>query len=74
MSDTYSLCESKAYFGCLDGRLRSPLFGHEIEFLVKGGDETYGVRCAEYFEKITAENLEAERAFRGARRVRDRLS
>lgn len=58
MSDTYSLCESKAYFGCLDGRLRSPLFGHEIEFLVKGGDETYGVRCAEYFEKITAENLE----------------
>ncbi|MCM1164652.1 MAG: hypothetical protein NC299_12695 [Lachnospiraceae bacterium] len=57
MSDKYSLCESRAYFGCLDGRLRSPLFGREIEFLVKGNDEIYARRCAEYFEKITAENL-----------------
>lgn len=53
----YSLCESKAYFGCLDGRLRSPLFGRETEFLVKGGGEAYARRCAEYFEGITAENL-----------------
>lgn len=58
MSDNYSLCESKSYFGCLDGLLRSPLFGHEIEFLAKGCDETYACRCAEYFEGITAENLE----------------
>ena len=58
MSDNYSLCESKAYFGCLDGRLRSPLFGYEIEFLAKGCDELYARRCAEYFEKITADNLE----------------
>lgn len=57
MNDTYAMRESKAYFGCLDGRLSSPLFGREIAFLVKGGDEIYGARCAEYFEKITAENL-----------------
>lgn len=57
MSDRYSLCESRSYFGCLDGRLRSPLFGHEIEFLAKGCDEIYAERCAEYFEKITVENL-----------------
>lgn len=56
MSDNYSLCESRAYFGCLDGRLRSPLFGREIAFLVKGG-EVYGERCAEWFEGLTAENL-----------------
>ncbi len=57
MNDNYSLCESKAYFGCLDGRLRSPLFGGEIVFLVKGDDPVYARRCAEYFEGITAENL-----------------
>lgn len=57
MNDNYSLCESKAYFGCLDGRLKSPLFGREIVFLVKGRDEVYARRCAEFFEGITAENL-----------------
>lgn len=57
MSDNYSLCESKSYFGCLDGRLRSPLFGREIEFLAKGCEETYAIRCAEYFEGITVDNL-----------------
>lgn len=57
MNENYSLCESKAYFGCLDGRLRSPLFGGEIVFLVKGSDELYARRCAEFFEGITAENL-----------------
>ncbi len=57
MNDNYSLCESKAYFGCLDGRLRSPLFGREIAFLAKGSEELYARRCAEYFEGITADNL-----------------
>ncbi|MBD5129379.1 MAG: hypothetical protein HDT43_05595 [Ruminococcaceae bacterium] len=57
MSDKYSLCESRSYFGCLDGELDSPLFG-ETEFLAKGCDETYARRCAEYFEGITADNLE----------------
>ena len=58
MSDNYSLCESKAYFGCLDGRLKSPLFGGDIVFLVKGNDELYARRCAEFFEGITMDNLE----------------
>lgn len=57
MNDNYSLCESKAYFGCLDGRLKSPLFGREIAFLVKGGEEVYARRCAEFFEGVTVENL-----------------
>lgn len=57
MSDNYSLRESKAYFGCLDGRLRSPLFGGEIAFLAKSCEEVYARRCAEWFEGITAENL-----------------
>lgn len=41
----------------LSGRAAAvSLFGKETEFLVKGG-EVYGMRCAELFEGITADNL-----------------
>lgn len=58
MGDKYSLRVSSSRFGCLDGRLRSPLFGREIPFLAKGCDEVYAVRCAEFFEEINAGELE----------------
>lgn len=63
MSDNYLLSKSPGYFGCLDGRLHSPLFGREIAFLAKGCDDIYALRCAEYFEGITAENLKEHTAF-----------
>lgn len=52
----YSL-SSTSYFNCLDGRLESPLFGRKIPFLAKNCDDIYALRCAEYFEGITPENL-----------------
>lgn len=54
MDNNYSLRES-GRFGCLEGELYSPLFGRKICFIAKGCDEIYAVRCAEYFETITAD-------------------
>lgn len=63
MSDkNYSLKESADYFGRLEGRAELPLFGCAVRFHVKGNDEVYARRCAEYFEKLTLENLEEQTA------------
>ncbi len=63
MNNNYSLRESPDYFGCLEGRLYSPLFGCELPFLAKGCDEVYAERCAEYFESVRADNLSEHAAF-----------
>lgn len=53
----YSIKENTDFFGWLEGKVKLPLFGCGIRFHVKGNDNVYAVRCAEYFEKITAENV-----------------
>ena len=55
--NNYSIKESADYFGWLEGKLNMPLFGCGVRFHVKGNDEVYARRCAEYFEGITAENI-----------------
>ena len=55
--NNYSIKESTDYFGWLEGKVNLPLFGCGIRFHVKGNDNIYALRCAEYFETITAENL-----------------
>lgn len=55
--NNYSINESADYFGWLEGKMNFPLFGCGIRFHVKGNDELYARRCAEYVEGITAENL-----------------
>lgn len=55
MSD-YQIRESERYFNRLEGVLHSELFGANIPFEAKNCDETYAVRCAEFFEKLTLEN------------------
>ena len=63
MSDkNYSLKEHADFFGWREGRLEMPLFGCNVRFHVKGNDEVYARRCAEYFENITAENLSEHNA------------
>ena len=66
MDKNYSLKESEKYFRALEGKLRSPLFGKELAFVAKGCDDVYAVRCAEYFEGITPENLAEHTAFHKA--------
>ena len=66
MNGNYFLKESEKYFRALEGRLRSPLFGKELAFVAKGCDDVYAVRCAEYFEGITVENLEKHTALYNA--------
>lgn len=56
MSGKYAIEESKGYFGRLEGRLESKLFGGTVFFQTKNCDVLYGERCAEYFEKLTLEN------------------
>lgn len=58
----YSLKESADYFGRLEGRVELPLFGSVVRFHVKGNDEVYARRCAEYFEGVTGANLEKHTA------------
>lgn len=53
----YSIKESADYFGWLEGKVELPLFGCTLRFHVKGNDEVYARRCAEYLEGITAENI-----------------
>lgn len=55
--NNFSIKESTDFFGWLEGKVNLPLFGCGIRFHVKGNDSAYALRCAEYFEKITAENL-----------------
>ncbi|MDE7231100.1 MAG: hypothetical protein K2N56_11525 [Oscillospiraceae bacterium] len=61
MSNNYSLRESDRY-NCLEGELYSPLFGRKVGFLAKGCDSVYVVRCAEYFETITADTVRGDAA------------
>lgn len=58
----YSIKENADHFGWLEGKAELPLFGCRIRFHVKGTDEVYARRCAEYFERITGENLEKHTA------------
>lgn len=60
--NNYSLKESTDYFGWLEGKAELPLFGCGVRFQVKGSDEVYARRCAEYFEKLTLENLKEQTA------------
>lgn len=55
--NNFSIKESTDFFGWLEGKVNLPLFGCGIRFHIKGNDSAYALRCAEYFEKITAENL-----------------
>lgn len=60
--NSYSIKESADYFGWLEGTVNLPLFGCGIRFHVKGDDPIYALRCAEYFEGITADNLKEHTA------------
>lgn len=55
--NNYSIKESTDFFGWLEGKVNLPLFGCGIRFHVKGNDSAYALRCAEYFEGITVENI-----------------
>ena len=58
MSDkNYSITKDAGRFGWLEGKVELPLFGNGVCFHVKGYDEVYARRCAEYLEGITAENI-----------------
>lgn len=53
MSD-YEIRESGGYFGRLEGKLYSELFGCKIPFLTsKNCGEEYARRCAEFFEGLS---------------------
>lgn len=60
--NSYAIKESPDYFGWLEGKVNLPLFGCGIRFRVKGNDSVYALRCADYFEGITAENLKEHTA------------
>lgn len=62
MNGNFSLRESAGYFGSLDGKLYSRIFGCELTFLAKSCEELYAARCAEYFEGITTDNLKEHTA------------
>lgn len=55
--NNYSIKENTEFYGRLEGKVNLPLFGCGIRFHVKGDDSVYAVRCAEFIEKITVENL-----------------
>lgn len=55
--NNYSIKENTEFYGRLEGKVNLPLFGCGIRFHVKGDDSLYAVRCAEFIEKITVENL-----------------
>lgn len=60
--NNYSIKENTDFFGWLEGKVNLPLFGCGIRFHVKGDDSAYALRCAEYIEGITAENLRGHTA------------
>lgn len=60
--NNHSIKENTDYFGRLEGEVNFPLFGCRMRFHVKGNDPVYALRCAEYFELITAENLKEHTA------------
>lgn len=55
--NNYSIKENTDFFGWLEGKVNLPFFGCGIRFHVKGDDSVYALRCAEYIEKVTPENL-----------------
>lgn len=56
MSD-YELRESGGYFGRLEGKVYSAIFGCKIPFLTsKNCGEEYARRCAEFFEGLSLSN------------------
>lgn len=61
MDKNYCLRDSDRY-SCPEGELFSPLFGRKIVFLAKGCDSVYAVRCAGYFETITADVVRGDAA------------
>lgn len=58
----YSIRENNDYFGRLEGEVVIPLFGCEMHFSVKGNDDIYAVRCAEFFESLSGGNLKEQTA------------
>lgn len=58
----YRIKESEDFFGQLEGRVKFPLFDREIRFHVRGSDPVYALRCAEYIETVTADNLAEQTA------------
>lgn len=60
--NNYSIKENTDFFGWLEGKVNLPLFGCGIRFHVKGDDSVYALRCAEFIEKITPENLRGHTA------------
>lgn len=66
MSD-YEIRESSGYFGRLEGKLFSELFGCKIPFLTsKNCGEEYAVRCAEYFENVSLSDNVLNKLFSAA--------
>lgn len=60
--NNFSIQESTDFFGRLEGKVNLPLFGCGIRFHVKGDDSVYALRCAEYIENVTPENLRGHTA------------
>ncbi len=62
LGNNYGIKESAEFFGWCEGVVKLPLFGCGIKFRVKNGDSVYALRCAEYIETVTADNLKEQTA------------